>query len=99
MGEVSLQLYDVEGQLYKLRHSLTFCCFSIGSPSIGTNRFQEILSFFGRAPASESVQRMLNGFCRSIVHHLHVGEAKMFLPSTISVKRYNAKTSTLSLAP
>ena len=84
---------------FVMRHIPLFCRFSIGSPSIGANRFQKILSFFGCGSASESVQKVLNGVCRSVIHHLHVCKARMFLPLTISIKRYRAKNRTLSFAP
>ena len=75
-----------------------FCGLAIGTPSIGTNRIQKLLSFPGCRSTSESVQKGLDGFGRSIVHHLHVGKTRMFLPFIISIKRYRAKNGTLSLA-
>jgi len=84
---------------FVMRHITPFCCFSIRSPSIGADRFQKILSFFGGGSESKPFQKVLNAVCRSIVHHLHVCKAKMFLPLTISIKRYRTKNRTLSPAP
>ncbi len=80
-------------------HILSFCCSAIGPPSIGTNRFQKIVPFFGCGSTSEPLQIPLDGLCRSIVYHLHVGKTRVFLPLTISIKRYGAENGALSLAP
>jgi len=84
---------------FVMRHIPPLCCSAIGPPSIGTNRFQKNLSLFGCGSISEPLQKTLNGVCRSIVCHLHVGKTRMFLPLTISIKRYCAKNRALSLAP
>lgn len=84
---------------FVIRHILPFCRSSIGSPSISTNRLQKILSFFGCGTASESLQKVLNGVCRSIVHHLHMGKSRMLHSLMIPIKRYRTKNRALSLAP
>ncbi len=84
---------------FVMKHILPFCRSSIGSPSIGTNRLQKILSFFSCGTASKSLQKVLNGVSRSIVHHLHMSEARMLQSLMISIQRYRAKNRALSLAP
>src|SRR4030042_4597981 len=81
-----------------MRHIHTFCRCSIGSPSIGTNRLHKIMPLLGCGTAPNCFQKVLNSVRRGIVHHLHVCKAGMFLPLTVSIKRYGAKNCTLSLA-
>jgi hypothetical protein len=45
---------------FVMRHIPPFCPSAIGPPSIDTNRFQKILSFFGCGSASESLQKTPN---------------------------------------
>jgi len=91
--------FGISKDNFVMRRIPIFCRSSVGSPSIGANCFQKIVSFFGCGSASESFQKTLNGVCRSIVYHLHVGKTWMVLPLTISIKRYRAKNRALSLAP
>ncbi len=50
--------FGISKDNFVMRHITPFCCFSIRSPSIGTDLFQKILPFFVGGSASKSLQAL-----------------------------------------
>jgi len=90
--------FRISKNKFVIRHIPIFRCSCVASPSISSNRLRDILTLLGSCSRSQSIQKVLNGVSRSIVHYLHVGEARMFLTSAISIKRHSAKNIAFPLA-
>ena len=84
---------------FVMRYVSIFGRSAIRPPSISANSLKESLRFLSSWSVAEPVQEPLNGAGRGIVNYLHMRKARIFLPLTISIKRYCAQNRALSLAP
>jgi len=73
--------------------------FSIGSPAIGANGFQKVLTFFRRGSVAQSFQKIFNMSSRCLIHYLHMGKTRFFFPVTVPIKRNGTQNGGLPFAP
>ena len=77
---------------------LVFGGFAIRSPSVATDRFHKLLSFFALCSTTKPVQEIVNGFGGDIRHNAHMRKPWPLLPLAVSVKRHGAQDRRFSLA-
>ena len=73
--------------------------FSVGSPPIGSDSFQKVLTFCRRWSVAKPFQEIFNVGRRSLVHHLHMGKTRPFFPVAVPIKRNGTQYRGFPFAP